>query len=204
MMIARTAFCAALAGFSIALSGPAGQASAQQTGCSESELHTAFSFWEGAWNVYGADGQFAGHNTIFSGGNGCVLHEHWQPLQAEMDGHSLNFVDPHTGQWRQIWLSSNLHIDYSGAPHGEDAMHLEGEITYFRPGAGHRSAAFRGRWQRLDNGHVVQHFQQYSAEAEAWNNWALLTYVPRGDDPNGADPGADATGPDAPAPLFEE
>jgi len=46
--------------------------------------------------------------------------------------------------------------------------------------------------------------QQYNAEAETWNNWALLTYVPRGDDPNGADPGADATGPDTPAPLFEE
>lgn len=194
---------AALAGLMLALAGPAPQAQAQQAGCSGSPLHNAFNFWEGAWNVYGADGSFAGHNTIFAGGNGCVLHEHWQPLQAGMDGHSLNFVDPVTGQWRQVWVSSNLHIDISGAPHGEDAMHLEGEINYFRPGAGHRSALFRGRWERLENGHVIQHFQQFDAEAETWNDWARLTYVPRAEDPNGIEPAADASGPAGPAGLFD-
>jgi len=203
-MIARTAFCAALAGFSIALAGPSGPAYGQQAGCSESALHTAFNLWEGEWNVYGVHGRFGGHNTIRPGANGCVLHEHWQPPQSGMDGHSLNFVDPLTGQWRQVWLSSNVHIDYSGAPYGEDSMHLEGEITYFRPGEGHRSAPFRGRWQRLENGHVIQHFQQFDSDTETWNDWALLTYVPRGQDPNGTDPEPGTAGPDAPAALFDQ
>lgn len=198
-MLTRTLILAGCAGLSIIMTGAA---HSQQSGCSRSAVHSAFDFWEGAWNVYGADGAFAGHNRISAGGGGCVLHEHWQPVRAGMDGHSLNFVDPHTGQWRQVWVSANVHIDYSGAPYGDDSMHLEGEITYFRPGAGHRSAGFRGRWQKLENGHVIQHFQQHDAETGTWTDWALLTYVPSGIDPNGAAPAAGTTGPASPGGLF--
>lgn len=203
-MAAKSLRLAALAGLCLALTVPGAAVHAQQAGCSGHALHDAFKFWEGTWNVYGPDGSFQGHNLISSGGGGCVLHEHWQPRQAGMDGHSLNFVDPASGAWRQIWVSSNLHIDYSGMPYGDNTMHLEGEITYFRPGEGSRSAPFRGRWQRQENGHVIQHFQQFDAGTQSWGEWAHLIYVPRGEDPNGTDPAEGAAGPANPSSLFED
>ncbi|MCR9129428.1 MAG: hypothetical protein NXI12_07890 [Alphaproteobacteria bacterium] len=167
-----------------------------QTGpptCEDSTLHRQFDFWTGAWNVYAANGAFGGSNVIEPGANGCVLHEHWTKANGGT-GHSLNWVDNETGQWRQLWVGTRYQIDYAGGLNEDGVMVLEGVITYARPG-GPVSFDFRGAWTPQDNGHVIQHFQQWNPQTESWADWGLLTYVPKDDDPNGETPAADATGP---------
>ena len=124
---------------------------------------------------------------------GCVLTESWTSVRGTT-GASLNFVDPDTGNWRQLWIGVNNKIDYTGGPVGSGQMRLEGEITYFSS-EGAMSAPFRGQWTALENGHVIQHFQQYDDDAGAWRDWFVGTYVPSGSDPNGPRPDAGAMGP---------
>lgn len=161
--------------------------------CLDSELHRAFDFWVGDWNVYATNGNFAGQNTIEAGSEGCVLHEHWTNAQGG-SGHSLNFVHVNSGQWRQIWVGNSYQIDYYGGTNVAGQMILNGKIIYER-GENVSEFDFRGAWTPLDNGHVIQHFQQFDPETETWNDWSLLTYVRDEDDPNGAVPDSDATGP---------
>jgi hypothetical protein len=161
--------------------------------CAESALHRQFDFWAGDWNVYAANGQLGGSNVIEPGANECVLHEHWTNARGGT-GHSLNWVDNETGQWRQLWVGPGYQIDYSGGLTEAGSMVLEGQITYSRPD-GPVSFDFRGAWTPQDTGHVIQHFQQWDPATESWSEWGLLTYVPADTDPNGVQPQTGATGP---------
>ena len=161
--------------------------------CEASALHGQFDFWTGDWNVYARDGGYGGSNIIEPGARGCVLHEHWTSAEGHT-GHSLNWVDNGTGDWRQIWVGPRYQIDYAGGLNADGAMVLEGVITYARPG-GPVSLDFRGAWTPLENGHVIQHFQQWDPDAETWSDWGLLTYVPAHCDPNGENPDPAAQGP---------
>lgn len=161
--------------------------------CADSAPHRQFDFWAGDWNVYAANGQLGGSNVIETGAGGCVLHEHWTNARGGT-GHSLNWVDNETGAWRQLWVGPRYQIDYSGGLTEDGAMVLEGQITYARPG-GPVSLDFRGAWTPQENGHVIQHFQQWNPDTDSWSNWGLLTYVPVDEDPNGQAPQAGATGP---------
>lgn len=166
---------------------------AQSAGCMDSEIHRQFDFWLGDWNVYTADGRYAGANLIETGAADCVLTEYWTSAQGGT-GHSLSFVEPSTGAWRQVWVGRNHRIDYQGELDPDGRMVLRGEITYWNE-EGAQSHDFRGAWTPLENGHVIQHFQQHNARTGAWADWGLLTYVPRVDDPNGLEPAPEARGP---------
>lgn len=171
-------------------------------GCEDYAGYGDFDFWVGDWNVYAHSGRFGGQNFISKRSDGCLIVEEWFSAGGG-NGTSMNYVDPNSGDWRQIWMSANTYIDYSGGLNAAGQMVLDGEITYFGEDDS-RSAAFRGVWTALENGHVVQHFQEYDAETESWADWFVGTYVPIDEDPNGEDPGQDATGPaiDEP-PAFE-
>lgn len=161
--------------------------------CEDSALHRQFDFWAGAWNVYSANGAYGGSNVIEPGAGACLLHEHWTNASGGT-GHSLNWVDNETGQWRQLWVGRRYQIDYAGGLTQDGAMVLEGVITYARSD-GPVSFDFRGAWTPLESGHAIQHFQQWNPETESWANWGLLTYVPANEDPNGPSPESGATGP---------
>lgn len=168
-------------------------APAAPPGCRYDAAFSAFDFWLGGWNVYARDGSFAGQNFIDKRSNGCLLLEQWMSAGGG-DGSSINFLDPNSGQWRQVWIGSNNMIDYSGGVNEAGQMVLEGDITYFNP-QGRLQADFRGIWTPLETGHVIQHFQQFDAENEVWTDWFIATYVPISQDPNGDTPSRDATGP---------
>lgn len=190
------------AGPSLAQEDPAPQG---PPGCEGYDQHRAFDFWVGDWNVYAREGAFAGQNFISSRSGGCLILEEWHSANGG-DGTSMNYVDPESGKWRQVWMSANLYIDYSGGLNAHGQMQLDGQITYFREDSS-RNAPFRGVWTPLENGHVIQHFKQYDAETESWQDWFVATYVPIGEDPNGAEPGEDAAGPviaEPPAFSFED
>ncbi len=69
------------------------------------EAYRQFDFWLGEWEVSGPNGNLAGHNTIERAENGCLITESWVNT-AGGTGQSLNFYNPDTGLWRQVWVSA--------------------------------------------------------------------------------------------------
>lgn len=167
VVLALTSTC------STALAQPAPQPAPSPPPPCTSEEFRAFDFWLGNWNVTTPQGQQAGHNTITSEAAGCLLIEHWQGVQGG-SGQSYNFYDATTRQWRQLWVSPGVIIDYAGGL-VDGAMQLEGEISYQNTGAREK---FRGRWIPLENGNVRQELSQWNREIQAWDDWFTGIYAP--------------------------
>jgi tetratricopeptide (TPR) repeat protein len=71
----------------------------------------AFDFWVGDWDVYvNGTNIRAGTNQISRESGGCLIVEHWTarqtPVSGPNTGISMNFIDPATNAWRQVWMGS--------------------------------------------------------------------------------------------------
>lgn len=139
----------------------------------QDDIHHAFDFWLGNWDVYDPAGNLAGTNSITSEESGCLLIEHWTNTGGGT-GQSYNFYDPGTGQWRQLWVSAGSVIDYSGGLTESGSMRLEGEIRYQGTGA---VAPFTGEWTLNEDGSVTQHFRQQATDTGEWSDWFVGRYV---------------------------
>lgn len=148
-------------------------AAAAKPPCSD-PVFDDFDFWLGEWDVYGANGQLAGTNSITKEEYGCLLVERWTNAGG-ITGQSYNFVDLVSGKWRQVWVSAGSTIDYEGGLDANGAMVLEGRIGYGagQPGNG---AKFRGSWMPNADGTVTQRFQQYDEAKAEWTDWFTGTY----------------------------
>lgn len=167
-----TAFIAAFASAAVLSVDTAASQTPPQTlpPCS-ADIFRQFDFWVGEWEVFTPDEQKAGENVITVEENGCLLVERWTSAQGGT-GQSYNYVDLATNKWRQIWVSAGGTIDYSGGLNKAGAMALKGEIAY--PGG--TTAPFKGVWTLQDDGTVRQHFLQYNAETEEWDDWFIGIY----------------------------
>lgn len=87
--------------------------------------HRQFDFWVGEWEVTDAKGQIAGTNEIARVANGCGLSEYWRGA-AGTNGTSLNWYDPSSGEWHQLWVGLGLYLHLKGGLEGE-RMVLSGE-----------------------------------------------------------------------------
>lgn len=65
-----------------------------------------FDFWVGSWTVSNAQGQVIGQSTITHDLEGCVVREAWTDGYGNR-GTSVNFYDPATKHWHQVWTSEN-------------------------------------------------------------------------------------------------
>ncbi|MDO1558021.1 hypothetical protein Q0812_01090 [Brevundimonas sp. 2R-24] len=162
-------------------------------GCAAVPHANEFDFWVGEWNVYGRNGQLGGSSRISKRSSGCAVLEEWTNAGG-VEGLSLNFVDPDSGEWRQEWMGTNNYAGYRGALNARGQMVLHAEQMLFGRNGIVQRGPIRGAWTPLPNGHVIQHFQTRNADG-TWSDSALLTYVPKASDPNGRDPEAGARGP---------
>ncbi|MFN7946849.1 MAG: hypothetical protein U0Z53_15965 [Blastocatellia bacterium] len=87
--------------------------------------HHQFDFWIGEWNVK-AGGQQAGTNSVQQVSGGCALLENWKGSGGG-DGKSLNFYNPATGKWHQLWVGSGGNILELSGEYKDGAMRLAGE-----------------------------------------------------------------------------
>ena len=134
--------------------------------CNNSPPHRQFDFWLGDWEVRDAEGKLGGHNRITAEQKGCVLQEQWRS-QRGGTGQSLNYYDPQSGKWRQLWLDAGASIiDISGGLEN-GSMVLEGSIYYL---GAKTEKPFRGTWTLLEDGRVRQFFQEKDAE-DKWQTW---------------------------------
>jgi hypothetical protein len=145
----------------------AGGAGAQESfDCNASPPHRAFDFWLGEWEVRDESGELQGHNHIRKVQAGCALEEQWTSVSGGT-GQSLNYYDPDSGGWRQLWLDAGASIiDIQGGPTAR-GMLLEGTIHYLHDNG---RFPFRGLWTPLPDGRVRQFFEQRNREGE-WQPW---------------------------------
>ena len=136
--------------------------------CADDVYH-AFDFWLGEWVVHTASGELAGRNSIRARERACLLVESWRGAQGGT-GTSLNFVEPDSGRWRQIWVSANGTIDISGGLQEEGSMVLDGTIVYRVGEHAGREFPFRGTWTPLPDGRVRQFFEEARVDGD-WKPW---------------------------------
>ncbi len=90
-----------------------------------------FDFWLGEWDVYQTGtNNLVGKSRVEKVSGGCMVLENWTAIGVEHNGKSMNFVDPETGKWTQMWVGSaginNLNITrfYNGE-YKDGAMRFE-------------------------------------------------------------------------------
>src|SRR5687768_17432283 len=67
-----------------------------------------FDFWVGEWSVYkrGTDLK-VGDSKIEIASGGCMILENWEATgPVAHNGKSMNYVNPQTGKWEQLWIGS--------------------------------------------------------------------------------------------------
>lgn len=88
--------------------------------CLENEQSRKFDFWVGEWDAYvRGTNNLAGHSRIEIASGGCMILENWTSVGAAFNGKSINFVDPVSGKWKQVWVGSGKAPNASEFLNGE-------------------------------------------------------------------------------------
>lgn len=138
--------------------------------CTDKIYHD-FDFWIGSWTVTDTKGVVQGEDTVTREEGGCLLVEHWKSAKGET-GQSYNYFDDGEQRWRQLWVTKQNVIDYSGGLNGDGAMFLVGQIRY-KTGLVH---PFKGTWTLNADKTVTQHFQEWDPTTEKWTEWFTGIY----------------------------
>ncbi len=138
----------------------AGQAPSPPRGCDSLPEAHQLDFWIGTWNVFLPDGTKAGENRIEPILAHCALLENWSSERG-VQGKSLNFFDPSSRTWRQLWIDeTGTVIDFDrgglvgnamrfqGSTIGKDGAAVQQRLT-FHPVA---ADTVRQVWEQSDDG----------------------------------------------------
>jgi hypothetical protein len=131
--------------------------------CTSAEHHQ-FDFWIGDWEVTDSAGTTVyGTNRIASEEGGCLVHENWAGSRGGT-GQSLNFFDPRTQRWQQVWVGSDgLLLTITGVLEGR-SMVLVGEALM--PDG--KTMKQRAAWTPEPDGRVRQYWQQSTDDGTTW------------------------------------
>lgn len=143
---------------------PTTAAAQSPAACSGSEFHQ-FDYWVGSWTVKNTDGELQGHNRVESISGGCAILENWTS-EGGPPGKSVNFYDPETGKWNQVWVGGGgLILRLEGGLTPEGSMRLVGGERPARQGARVRD---RITWIPNPDGSVVQVWEIQPAGRDDW------------------------------------
>ncbi len=156
----------------------AGAASAQSSAapaphpCREAPEYRQFDFWVGEWTVSSGD-RVAGHNRIETRSDGCLLLESWQGSGGS-SGHSVNYFDPATRTWNQLWVGSGGGFIRGSGGLADGAMKLVGEHVL----ADGERRPFRMTFTPNEDGTVRQLLEESADGGATWSVWFDGLYAP--------------------------
>jgi len=149
--------------------------------CMGDSASRAFDFWVGEWDVYvNGTTQLAGRSRIDRVSGGCAILENWTGnasfFAAPSDGKSLNFVDPATRKWRQVWMGSG-----GGLTTYEDGEYRDGALRFVYDNVTPRGRV-KGRFMFFNLGpNRVRQLQESTPdEGKSWQTVYDFIYVRRG------------------------
>ncbi|WP_299581855.1 hypothetical protein [uncultured Microbulbifer sp.] len=149
---------------------PKSKIQSQTPVCSENRSpYRDLDFLVGRWDFFTMDGKKIAAQVYSKKEQGCLIHEDWSTLFGGT-GTGMNFVDPATGKWRQVWMSPRYHIDYSGGLVENGDFVLEGRIY---PNNGEPVSAIRGVYSRQADGSVVKEFLTFDESTKIWKRFFI-------------------------------
>ncbi len=89
--------------------------------CDSNPKARELDFWLGDWDVSNPQGQRAGENHVTRDLRGCVIREAWTDAYGDR-GTSVNFYDPATARWHQVWTSDNGTVTHYQGVFADGAM----------------------------------------------------------------------------------
>ena len=141
-------------------------------------LHNAhareFDFWIGDWDVYPTGGsQIVGSSKVEMEAGGCFILENWTAIGYPNTGKSMNFVDPATNKWKQVWVGSGGAVtEYVNGVYKDSVMEFESSSSNAQ---GNTKIRFRFFNQGTNQ---VRQFQESSTDdGKTWSVNYDLTYV---------------------------
>lgn len=139
-------------------------------GCSSAE-HAQFDFWVGSWTVTNPAGATVGTSRIEKASRGCALLESWTDANG-VDGHSINFYDPESRSWHQVWMGAN------GAPlRLEGGVERAGRMVMTGPRTTPQGVVQnRITWTLGDEGTVEQRWETSGDDGATWQTGFLGVY----------------------------
>ena len=145
--------------------------------CMEIAQTREFDFWIGEWDAYvtGTE-KLAGYSKIEMASGGCMVLENWTSTQQGFTGKSMNFVDPASGKWKQVWVgSSGINAsEFLNGEYKEGAMRFEFQ---------HKRADGNTQWVKFHFYNVskneVRQVHQTSIDGTTWVTTYDFTYKRR-------------------------
>lgn len=123
-----------------------------------------FDFWVGTWDIHRPRGTVIVRNVIQSRLDGHLILENWDG--AGLVGKSFNYWDPAGGQWVKRWVPDNGNKVVMTGGYRDDAMRLEGTLSYsYGSTVGHRAS-----FTPEDDGTVTQRIQLSRDGGETWGS----------------------------------
>jgi hypothetical protein len=151
----------------------AGSAQAAPQPCTDAGYHQ-FDFWLGAWDVFETSGgPREARASITSVQNGCGVREVFRNDDGSGGGESLNTFDPHTGLWRQSWLSDKGQIAVMEGRKQSKSITLRGPETGDAVGR-----IIRGTWSPAAGGTLHETAERSDDGGKTWKPWYDLTLKP--------------------------
>lgn len=148
---ARVSFCfVVIAAVASPIDVPAQQAPPRPA-CATEEFRR-FDFWVGEWVVTNARGDTIGTSRITQVSRGCAILEEWRDRSGG-SGTSLNFWEPATRSWNQLWVGGGGGILRLEGDYLDGAMELSGRTPRRTPNG---PALDRIRWTLAADGTVEQ------------------------------------------------
>ena len=103
--------------------------------CRKDQHSREFDFWVGEWDAYvTGTNLLAGHSLIQKASGECMILENWTSARSPYEGKSMNYVDPATGKWEQVWVGAegrvndNVHRFVNGE-YKDSVMRFDFETT---------------------------------------------------------------------------
>lgn len=140
--------------------------------CAYDEHYEEFDFWLGEWEVYSQQGRLVGTSMIQKIENGCLVIESWTAA-AGGSGKSINYYNPASGKWKQVWVDGAGGIIEVVGEFAEGAMRFEGTHTYSTG----RRELYRMAFTPRPDGSVRQFIEQSRDDGESWYVWLDGIYV---------------------------
>lgn len=150
------------------------QAQQAPVSCMDIPQAREFDFWIGEWDAYvtGAT-NLAGHSKIEMASGGCMILESWTSVGQPFSGKSMNFVDPATQKWKQVWVGSNgLNVsEFLNGVYVDGAMRFEFE----EPQADGLVKQIKFHFYNV-NSNEVRQVHQTSTDGKQWVTTYDFTY----------------------------
>ncbi len=134
-----------------------------------------FDFWIGEWDAYvTGTNNLAGQSKIEMASGGCMILENWTSAGSPFSGKSMNFVDPVSGKWKQIWVGSGgvNATEFLNGEYRDGAMRFEYETV--NPQGGKQKVHFYFFNESADQ--VRQFHETSNDDGKTWTTTYDFTY----------------------------